>query len=132
MLYKNSKQRDMILECLKSSDIHMSAEQIFDTINKDDIKISLATVYRNLLILEDMQVIKKVTLPSEGYVYDKTCKLHYHFYCENCRKLYDIDMPYQDQFNMLVRNDTHVGHVDSHEITFKGVCKNCQIKEEIV
>ncbi len=39
---------------------------------RDGNKISLATVYRNLNILVEMNEIKKIAHPVEGYQYDKT------------------------------------------------------------
>lgn len=126
MAYKHSKQRDQILDYMKSlSDKHVSAEDIHQHFNRGDKTISLATIYRNLGILEDMKEIKKISLPNESSIYDKTCEPHYHFYCEKCKKLYDLDVPYKPGLHDEVSDDSVIGVIDSHEITFKGVCKHC-------
>lgn len=124
MAYKSSKQRDMILEYMKGMSGHVSAEQLFEELNKKEQKISLATVYRNLNILADMKEIKKIALP-DGYVYDKTCKPHYHFYCTCCNTLYDLPKLYDHGFNAEAKEESLIGLVEGHEITFKGICKHC-------
>lgn len=125
MAYKHSKQREVILDYMKTICCHVSAEEIYENINKEKKQVSLATVYRNLGILEDLKQIKKIALPDEGYVYDKVEKLHYHFYCENCKMLYDVDIPYKLELDSEVSGNM-IDTVMSHDIIFKGVCKNCK------
>ena len=126
MMYKHSKQREQILTYMKSlSDKHVSAEEIHQYFKESDNKISLATIYRNLGILENLKQIKKVSLPNENSIYDKTCEPHYHFYCETCKKLYDLDIPYKLRLHDEVSDTSVIGMIDTHEITFKGVCKHC-------
>ncbi len=128
MAYKTSKQRDMIMEYMHRIHGHVSAEQIFEDLNQEGQKISLATVYRNLSILSDMKEIKKIAL-SDGFVYDKTNKPHYHFYCHVCHTLYDLPEAYDEKLDIQMNAHSMIGDVDGHEITFKGVCKNCTKKE---
>ena len=71
-MYKSSKQRDLIMNYMKQINGHVTAEQIFNDLNANGTKISLATVYRNLNILCDLHEIKKIAHPIEGYQYDKT------------------------------------------------------------
>ncbi|MDF9825108.1 Fe2+ or Zn2+ uptake regulation protein [Breznakia sp. PF5-3] len=126
MTYKNSKQRELILEYMQGINAHVSAEEIYENINKEEKKISLATVYRNLGILEDLQKVKKIALPQERYVYDKTCNPHYHFYCEKCKTLYDLDEPYKLELDKTISDNEVIGKIDGHDIIFKGVCRNCK------
>ena len=123
MEYKSSKQRDLILDYMRGMSGHVSAEQLFEQLNKDH-KISLATIYRNLNILADMKEIKKIAL-SDGFVYDKTCKPHYHFYCTKCNTLYDLPRLYDHEIDVGAREEALIGVVEGHEITFKGICKHC-------
>lgn len=122
MKYRNTKQRDLVLNFLQDHNGHYSAEQIYAGINQDN-NISLATTYRNLAILEDMQKIKKIALPS-GYVYDKTATPHYHFYCQKCGRLEDLDLPY-DVKNINPLISSIKGEIQSHDIIINGVCEHC-------
>lgn len=126
MKYRNSKQREIILNYLRTHEGHHSAEEIFKGVNKDE-NISLATIYRNLNILEDMKLIKKIPLEN-GYVYDKTQNPHYHFYCTECDTLYDVDVEYSDK--NIEDISSHIkGKVDNHEIIIRGVCQKCLNKK---
>lgn len=122
MQYRRSKQRDIILNYMQKVRQHLSAEQIYEALKGTEKEVSLATVYRNLGILEEMGEIKKLTL-KDGVVYDATSHPHYHFYCKECKKLFDLPMQYHMQTNLMLEG--MVGQVDSHELTFKGICKNC-------
>lgn len=123
MVYKSSKQRELVLGYMKNVEGHVSAEQIFNDLNAS-MQISLATVYRNLNILVEMNEIKKLAHPTYGYVYDKTCNPHYHFHCVKCNELSDLDTGYLDQLNHLAEKNGF--DVDSHTILFTGTCQKCQ------
>lgn len=80
MIRKRSKQRDKILEYMKQISAHITPEQIHTALNQYGNHISLATVYRNLDVLTQMNEIKKIAHPINGYVYDRTTKPHYHLH----------------------------------------------------
>ena len=124
MAYKTSKQREMILSFLREMDGHISAEQLFKHINKSQ-KISLATIYRNLGILVELKEIKKIPL-DDGFVYDKTCIPHYHFYCKKCETLFDLESKDQVEIHQALQSESVIGEIDSYELTLKGTCINCK------
>ncbi|MEG0736348.1 MAG: transcriptional repressor [Longicatena sp.] len=127
MIRKQSKQRDIVLQYMKAMDGHASAEEIFAGLNTENQKVSLATVYRNLNILAEMNEIKKIAHPMYGYVYDKTCNPHYHLHCVKCNELLDLNIPYQEsmnnEFSKLCNHD-----LQSHNLIFGGVCEECRKK----
>ena len=55
-----SKQRELILQTLQKNAIHPSAEQLYELIKREEPAISLATVYRNLNLLAQQKIIKKI------------------------------------------------------------------------
>ena len=130
MRRKTSIQRDRIMEYLASAQGHLTAEEIYENMKAQGEQISLATVYRNLGILEEMSFIRKVAHPQEGYCYDKTAVPHHHLHCTCCNKLYDLEIPYDAAFNEQVAKLTGA-IVYSHSITVEGICTNCQ-KEQMV
>ncbi len=127
MQYRQSKQRDLIYKCLQEMNTHASAEAIYQAVNQE-ANISLATVYRNLAILDSQHLIKKIPL-DDGFVYDKTNEPHYHFYCEECHKLYDID-DYDRSLIKALKDNPNIGAIYHHDITISGICKTCQQKKE--
>lgn len=127
MIRKQSKQRDIVLQYMKNIHAHVSAEQIFEDLNKDHKTISLATVYRNLNVLVQMKELKKIAHPVYGYVYDYGQKPHYHLHCIRCDKIYDMPMSYMLELDSKLQENSDVT-VLSHEIMVEGVCAECKHK----
>lgn len=123
MKKRNTKQKELILEVVKSSCIHPTAEEVFKGVNKIDPKISISTVYRNLQEMTVDGIIDKI-IDREGINrFDgKNCK-HYHFICTKCNKIEDLDIPYKDNINKLLNRDYII---ECHNIEFRGICNNCQ------
>ena len=127
MIRKQSKQRDLVLAYMKQIDGHVSAEQVFEDLNKDGKSISLATVYRNLNILAQMHEIKRIAHPVNGYVYDKTCKPHYHLHCLMCDQLLEFPYPYMQEVDDQMQEATG-WNVQAHNTVFEGICPMCAKK----
>ena len=127
-MYKSSKQRDLIMNYMKQINGHVTAEQIFNDLNANGTKISLATVYRNLNILCDLHEIKKIAHPIEGYQYDKICKPHYHLHCIKCDRILDLDIPYKEDFNKEMSEATGLP-ITTHDMMVEGICEDCLKKQ---
>lgn len=124
---KQSKQREMVLNYVKNMEGHACAEEIHNGINQKDAKVSLATIYRNLNILVEMNEIKKLSHPIFGYIYDKSCIPHDHFYCRECHNFTDIDMPYVKELDEDSQERTGL-IIHAHSTLYEGICKSCQKK----
>ena len=124
---KYSRQREAILDNLKSRVDHPTADMLFQSLRKDDPKISLGTVYRNLGLLTEIGKIKKLSDINGIERYDYNTTDHYHFTCKACSKL--IDLPADTIVgldNMFKHND--IGIVESHSLILYGYCKECYQK----
>lgn len=128
MKRKTSRQRDMIMDYMKQIDGHVTAEIIFNEMNEHGQTISLATVYRNLNILVEMNEIKRISHPIEGYQYDKTCVPHYHLHCSKCDRILDLDLPYMFEFNEKIAAHTGLP-IDTHNMMVEGICEDCLKKK---
>lgn len=124
MSIKLTKQGQEILDLIQASDGHMTADQIHSTLKQNDVKIGIATVYRNLNTLFELKQINRVRHPELGFIYDKNTHEHYHFRCVRCDKIQDVEIPYQSQMHAEVENELGV-IVLSHDINFEGICANC-------
>ena len=129
MIRKQSKQRDLVLQYMKQIREHVSAEQVYDDLNKDTKSISLATVYRNLNILVQMHEIRKSAHPIYGYVYDKTCDPHDHLHCVICDQLFDFPIAYDMALDDTMEKQSG-WQVYSHNTIYEGVCEHCMKKEK--
>lgn len=125
MRRKSSKQRDRIMDFLQQADGHLTAEEIYKNLQAQGEQISLATVYRNLGVLEELNKIRRVAHPHDGYCYDKTTVPHHHLHCIRCNRLVDIDLPYDASLNARIAEQTGA-EVVSHSITVEGICEHCR------
>lgn len=124
---RQSKHRDHILELLRSTDTHPTADWVYEQIKKDFPRLSLGTVYRNLTVLIDMGLVKKIHYGSTYDRFEANTEPHYHLICESCGKIFDFDMPVTNDLNAQANQLTGFT-VRYHKLEFFGVCGNCKRK----
>ena len=78
---KQFRKRNAILECLRSTDTHPSADMVHDMLRPDHPDISLATVYRNLALFKKQGLIQSVATVSGIERFDANTNPHVHFIC---------------------------------------------------
>ena len=69
---------------------HISAENLFDEVKKDDRKISMATIYNTLKQFTNLGLIKEIVVDQNKSLYCTNHKSHYHLYIEDEGKIVDI------------------------------------------
>lgn len=122
---KRSKQRDAIVTFLMTRKDHPTADTIYMNIKKEFPNISLGTVYRNLALLSDRGDIIKLTYEGGADRYDANVDPHYHFICQECGEIMDIDM---EAIDLKIKDEAAgniPGQIDQSVVYFKGICKKC-------
>jgi Fur family transcriptional regulator, peroxide stress response regulator len=122
--YKRSRQRDKILQLLKNTTTHPTADWVYDQLKMDFPDISMGTVYRNLNILIDQGAIGKIDFGSTFDRFDGNNTHHYHFICEKCNAIFDLEIPVDSKLNEKAAKGTSF-KVNRHRIEFYGNCKQC-------
>ena len=89
---RHSKQRDMIYEYLMSTKEHPSADMVYESLRPEMPNLSLGTVYRNLKLLEEMGLVRRVTTLQNTERYDANTGNHAHFECDTCGCVKDFDI----------------------------------------
>ena len=100
---KSSKQRDAVLANLQSRYDHPTAEDVYLAVREVIPSISLATVYRNLKLLESEGLILKIPT-GESDRFDGHTHGHYHLTCINCRGVVDLHIDPGVTLNALPRD----------------------------
>src|SRR5690554_7502313 len=92
--------------------------------------ISLGTIYRNLKTLSEHGEIQELAYGSNHSRFDANAHEHYHFVCEGCGCIEDLEMPCMDELEKQVES---LGgyEISSHRLEFYGLCPNC-VEEESV
>ena len=67
---KYSRQREAIVKFLEERKDHPTAEVIYENVRMEYPNISLGTVYRNLKLLEELGMVKRVTSLNNVERYD--------------------------------------------------------------
>ena len=69
---------------------HISAENLFDEVKKDERKISMATVYNTLKQFTSLGLIREIVVDQNKSLYCNNNQSHYHLYIEDEGKVIDI------------------------------------------
>lgn len=121
---KYSRQREAVRTFLCSRKDHPTAEVVYENLRKDFPHISLGTVYRNLSLLVELgEAIKFPGLDGYDH-FDGNPKPHYHFICNDCNAVIDLDFPNIEDLNTNA-NINFDGIITGHSAYFYGKCKNC-------
>ncbi len=121
ILRRMTKQKSAILEYLKSSTHHPSAEEIYLDLKILHPELSRSTVYRNLSQLAEDKLIERMGLQSECDRYDGNRSPHNHFICTGCGKIYDCGKE-----SISVTEAEKFGDIDSFTVYFYGICRECK------
>ena len=122
---KRTKQKEAILSVLKGTTSHPKADWIYDEVRKEIPDISLGTVYRNLKVLRESGEILEICSASASSRFDGNAHNHYHFRCENCGGLFDVEEPVNKEIDERVARKTGF-EISYHWLEFRGLCKECQ------
>ena len=122
---KNFRKRGAILECLRCSKAHPSADMVYAMLQKDHPDISLATVYRNLALFKKQGLIQSVGTVGGVERFDGNIEPHVHFICTGCDAV--LDLP-EMQVPQTLCGDAAAGvggTVSGCQLTFSGLCGDC-------
>jgi Fur family peroxide stress response transcriptional regulator len=127
--YKRSRQRERIYELLKGTGTHPTASWLYDRLRSEFPDLSMGTVYRNLNILVEQGLIRKIDFGSTFDRYDANTGPHYHFMCERCGSITDLPTPIDESLNERVERTTGF-KTHRHRIEFYGLCGRCSAEVE--
>ena len=128
--YKRSRQRERILEILMQTTTHPTADWVYARLKPDFPDLSLGTVYRNLNILVEQDLVRRIDNGSSFDRYDARRDPHYHFVCEQCGKIIDLGIPVDTALEERVSGETGLV-IKRHKIDFFGLCQDCQTQSGI-
>lgn len=119
-----TNQRQVIIEELKKVTSHPTANEVFDMVRKRLPRIGLGTVYRNLDLLSDRGIIKKLEVGGEQKRFDGDTSPHYHIRCINCNRVDDIFIERHKDLEKSAASCCNFKILD-HHVQFSGICSKC-------
>lgn len=124
-MLKYSRQRESIKNFLATRYDHPTAETVYLNIKEKFPNISLGTVYRNLSLLAEIGEIQKLSTGMGPDRFDANPAPHYHFICNRCGGVFDLDVNGLDHINILAGQNFD-GEIEGHVTYFYGKCPDCK------
>lgn len=122
---KHFRKRNAILECLRSTDAHPSADMVHEMLQAEHPDISLATVYRNLALFKQQGEIMSVCTVKGVERFDANTDTHVHFICEGCDAVSDLHQIHIPETLGNEVSDCSGNRMHSCQLTITGLCSHC-------
>ncbi len=127
--HKITPQRIGIVRIIAKSINHPSVEDIYDEIKIDFPTMSLATVYRNIVLIKSLGEVLELGFPDGSNRYDGNKPYpHPHLICIKCKKIVDPDLSSLDDMTKELAEETNF-KILNHRLDFFGICSNCLQKK---
>jgi len=129
-MIRKSKQKEAILRVVKGTNSHPTADWVYEQVRQEIPSISLGTVYRNLKLLKKEGEILELDFAGTLSRFDGITQNHYHFRCEQCGRIFDLDEPVDKTLDNRIARKTDF-MVVNHRLEFYGLCKDCQSRDSL-
>jgi len=123
--HKLTPQRLAIAKILAYSAGHPNVEKIYAQLQDNFPTMSLATVYRNVMLLKSLGEVLELGFPDGSNRYDgNTAYPHPHVLCTKCKKIIDPDLASLQDMTAEVAGETGF-KILTHRLDFFGICPDC-------
>lgn len=121
-------QRAIIFQAIEKLEGHITAEEIFEQVQKVNPYVSLATVYRTLELLLELNLINQTNFGrSQAYFALKAHGPHHHLVCSECGHIEEFSDIIFDPIRAEL--DQQYGfQAQTDHISIFGICKKCRRK----
>lgn len=127
--HKLTPQRLAVARVLAKSEGHPCVEGIHAQLKEDFPTMSLATVYRNVMLIKSLGEVLEIGFPEGGNRYDGNKPYpHPHAICVRCNKILDPELSSLQDLTREVM-DAIGFQILTHRLDFFGVCGECQSKD---
>jgi Fur family peroxide stress response transcriptional regulator len=127
--FRVTPQRLAVLKILASSANHPSVEMIYTEVKKTFPTTSLATVYKTVILLKELNQVLEIGFPAGSNRYDGNKPLsHPHLICMQCETIIDPDLESFAHVTEELVAETGFKIV-SHRLDFFGICPACLKKK---
>jgi Fur family ferric uptake transcriptional regulator/Fur family peroxide stress response transcriptional regulator len=125
-LLKNSNlkatiQRTSILQAIDQAG-HINIDEIYDHVKELYPTLSLATIYKNIILMQQNGVIIEVPMNGEKSKYELKKEDHIHLICQSCGTIQDSKITPNRQKALKIENF----QIKYSQINLYGLCLSCQ------
>ena len=129
-----SRQRNLILDIVRCTDTHPTADWVYQKAKETMPSIGIATVYRGLNQLVESGDIKKISISGSEDRFDRDTSQHCHMECTECGRLIDLKPVSKEALDELKAMAKMTFDVDAEDAELnvtilKGTCERCRRKK---
>lgn len=129
MAPKHFRKRDAILQQLRKSKEHPSAETLFKQLKAEIPDLSMGTVYRNLNLFKEQGLAISVATVKGVERFDGNTGAHVHFICDDCSAVIDLESMEIPQALCDAAAQAGGVAVTGCNLSFNGICRACRNKQ---
>ena len=127
--FRITPQRLAVLRVLAASEGHPSVERIYETVRQEFPTTSIATIYKTVNLLKQINELLEIFFPDGSNRYDGYKPFpHPHLICIKCKKIVDLDLDSLDAMEKEVALETNF-EILNHRLDFFGICNTCMAKK---
>ena len=118
---KATIQRTSILKSIDKAG-HINIDEIYEEVKELHPTLSLATIYKNIILMQENNVIVEVPMNGQKSKYELKKEEHMHLICQVCGTIQDRKIRPEAKEALVVENFK----LNSSKINLYGVCQSCQ------
>jgi Fur family peroxide stress response transcriptional regulator len=122
--FKATPQRVAICRFAIQSREHPTAQRIYDEVKKTHPTVSLATIYKTMQILGELNLVQEIDLPNSQARFDPNMHPHINLICTNCGTIQDLNTEATSEFIQKVTATTKFAPT-GQRLDIYGVCQKC-------
>ena len=127
--FRITPQRIAVLSILAGSDEHPRVEDIYKEVKRQFPTTSLATVYKTISLLRELNEVLELGFPDGSNRYDGNKPYpHPHVICTRCKRIMDPELVHLGEISEEMSKKTGY-RIFSHRLDFFGLCPSCQKRE---
>ena len=108
---------------------HMSVEDIYDEVIKVHPSLSLATIYKNIILMMEKGVLVEVPIIGRKSKYELAKADHMHLICTECGDVEDkMCLEETDEIFHHLTEEEHF-KLNKRQVNLYGVCEACQTQK---
>ncbi len=121
-----TRQRRMILDELRRTSSHPTADEVYQAVRQKLPRISLGTVYRNLEMLAESGFIERIEATPQRR-YDADLEPHVHLRCRRCGYVEDLPDSEATARQLAERPEQDYGfEILATRVEYIGLCPGCR------
>jgi Fur family transcriptional regulator, ferric uptake regulator len=124
---RRTAQRDLILEVFLHTEEHLSSEDLYDLVKRQDPTVGQTTVYRTLKLLSEAGLAREVRF-GDGrthYEHHYNHEHHDHMICTECGKIVEFFSSELEAMQDAIAAQYNFV-LTQHSMRLMGLCENCQ------